>query len=736
MKLEIKIVLLVTGIVLSIGIFLFALVDRPVHEYMENDLKGKGVILAHTLSELITDNVINREVYRVFEAINNVQQTTKELEYIYVIGFDGAVISHTFTTGFPKDLKEMLHDTASEGSPVFRRFRTDKGPILDVEYGLIKGMKGRIHIGMNEAQIHTQISTIRNRIAVTTLGIVALGLIVGFILSWHIVRPLDQLATSMQAFGEGKTEREIVVQGGGWEVEQLASSFNHMIADRKRMEHALRENEERYRMLFENNPHPMLVYDLETFAILDVNDAAIHQYGYSKEEFLSLTILDLRPPEDIPVLLETFKNEGLNKAGDRRHRKKDGTIIHVETTSHSLKFGDRRASVVLVYDITERKKLEQEMAKAEKMESLGILAGGIAHDFNNLLTAILGNISIAKFSIAPTDKVYDRITDAEKASLRARDLTQQLLTFSTGGAPIKKTISINELISDSACFSLRGSGARCDLSVARNLFLVDADEGQLSQVINNLVINARQAMPNGGTIHITCENVKIARDQLPLEKGSYVHVSIRDEGVGIPPENLERIFEPFFTTKPKGSGLGLATSYSIIKNHGGHITVDSAVGVGTTFHIYLPTAADRKRTRKRNLSERAICGSGKILFMDDERVVRDVAGEMLASLGYEVEFAQDGLEAIEHYKHAMHSNKPFDVVIMDLTVPGGMGGQEAVKRLSEIDPDARVIVSSGYSNDPIMAEFATYGFKGVVTKPYTIKNLGEAIQAILAPVNS
>ncbi len=733
MRIQTKIILLLSIVAASIGILSSLLVGRPLIREMESDTEQKGTILAQTLSELITNNVINHEVLPVREAITDIMQSPNDLEYIYVVGFDGSIIAHTFQGGFPRDLADTLHEKVPGGTPVFTKLLTENGPVLDVGYNLISGMRGRIHIGLNRTHIYGQISVIRRRIIGTTFGIVALGVLVGIILSRRIARPLARLTDSMQAFGEGGTGEEVIVRSGGREVAQLAGSFNRMIAGRKRAEDALRESEERYRLFFESNPQPMWVYDLETLAFLTVNDAAVEHYGYSRGEFLSMTLKDIRPPVDIPALLDNVSKvmEGIDNAGVWKHRKKDGTLIDVEITSHTLVFNGRRAEVVLAYDVTERKRLEQELVRAEKLESVGILAGGIAHDFNNLLTAILGNISLAKTYAQSGDKTYERLADAEKASLRARDLTHQLLTFSKGGAPVKKTISIKELIGDSACFSLRGSRAKCELSVAGDLLPVDADEGQISQVINNLVINARQAMPNGGMIRMHCENVAIGKDdQAPLKKGTYIRISISDEGVGIPKEHLEKIFEPFFTTKPKGSGLGLATSYSIVNNHGGHIAVESRVGAGTTFHVYLPVSGQEARKRRQE-SETPSRGSGRILFMDDEEVVRDVAGEMLTSLGYEVAFAHDGDEAIELYAKAMASGRPFDGVIMDLTVPGGMGGKDAVQKLRELDPAAKVIVSSGYSNDPIMADFRTYGFSGVVSKPYTIKNLSETVRALV-----
>jgi CheY-like chemotaxis protein len=260
---------------------------------------------------------------------------------------------------------------------------------------------------------------------------------------------------------------------------------------------------------------------------------------------------------------------------------------------------------------------------------------------------------------------------------------------------------------------------------------VEVDEGQMSQVINNLIINADQAMPNGGSIAIQCQNVVIGpHDALPLKAGKYVHLSIKDQGIGIPREHFLKIFDPYFTTKQKGSGLGLATTYSIIKQHDGYITLESELGAGTVFHLYIPASKGKGRAAEVK-DDNPLPGTGKILVMDDDEAVRDVAGAMLRKLGYETASARDGAEAIELYENARNSSRPFDAVIMDLTIPGGMGGREAIKKLLEIAPDAKAIVSSGYSNDPIMAEYAKYGFSGVVCKPYKLKELSETMSRVV-----
>ncbi|HLE41617.1 MAG TPA: ATP-binding protein [Nitrospirota bacterium] len=388
--------------------------------------------------------------------------------------------------------------------------------------------------------------------------------------------------------------------------------------------------------------------------------------------------------------------------------------------------------VVLVFrDATEKQKLEEEILKAGKLESVGILAGGIAHDFNNILTAITGNISLAMRDIKPSDAIFRRLVDAESACLRAKELTYQLLTFSKGGAPVKKTVSVSEIIEDSARLALAGSNVRCKISVPDDLLPADVDEGQISQVINNLLINAVEAMPGGGVITVRAENLTAGKgDALPLAYGKYLKISIQDQGTGILPGHLRKIFDPYFTTKQKGSGLGLAICYSIVKKHDGHISVESVLGSGTTFSIYLP-ASSKEPARKKDSREEPIRGEGKILVMDDEAIVRDVTGQILKHLGYDAEFAGDGSEAIELYRKAKESGKPFDLVIMDLTVPGGMGGKEAILRLIEIDPDVRAIVSSGYSDNLVMSDFRQYGFKGVVAKPYKIQQLALALHNVL-----
>lgn len=506
------------------------------------------------------------------------------------------------------------------------------------------------------------------------------------------------------------------------------------ILERKQAEEVLRESEEKFRSLAEQLPN--MVFINKKGRIIYVNKKCEEIMGYKKEEFYSpdFDFLTLIAPEFLDIVKEHF-NEHLEgkKVPPYEYTliTREGKRIDAILTTELIRYEGEVAILGIVTDITERKKMEEELLRTEKLESIGILAGGIAHDFNNLLTAILGNISLVRLCVDPEDDIYERMVEAEEASLRAKDLTQQLLTFSKGGAPVKKVVLVDELIRESATFALRGSDVKCDFSVPDDLWPVKVDEGQISQAIQNLIINADQAMPEGGTIHVSCKNVTIDKDDIKLLKeGRYVMISIKDHGVGIPGENIEKIFDPYFTTKEKGSGLGLATTYSITKKNNGHIAVESEVGVETTFHIYLP-ASRKKPLKKEKKGKSADVTKGKILVMDDEEMIRLVARTMLKRIGYEVEFANDGAEAIELYKKAKELGQPFNAVIMDLTVPGGMGGKEAIKKILEVDPEVKAIVSSGYFNDPVMADFRKYGFHGVVAKPYTIGELGEALFVLI-----
>ena len=502
-----------------------------------------------------------------------------------------------------------------------------------------------------------------------------------------------------------------------------------------RAEEALMNSKQLLEKMFASLHDAIFIVDYQTGKIIDCNTAATEIFGYKREEVLGQTTDHLHESkgksEQFGERLKSTWEKGFLDLPEFNMKRKDGTVFPAE---HSMLPLDEKGKmigwVIVVRDITHRKKIEEEFLRTEKLESLGRLASGIAHDCNNVMIGVLGNISLLKSLINRQDKAYQIVEDAERAAWRSKDLTLRLLTFSKGGAPIKKVASIVELVKESAHLALSGSNVKCEFLIPNEIWPVEIDEGQMDQVMDNLIINANQAMPEGGIIEIQFENIPNSGNSvLPLKKGKHVKISIKDHGTGIAREHLSKIFDPYFTTKRDGSGLGLATAYSVVKRHGGHISVESEIGVGTTFHIYLRASKEKfaPRTPQEKISRR---GQGNILLMDDKEVVRYTAKRMLNNIGYDVICARDGSETIAIYKEALQAGKPFVAVILDLTVPGGMGGKETVRKLLEIDPNAKAIVSSGYSNDPVMSEFKKYGFIGLLEKPYRMQELRDILSRV------
>lgn len=474
--------------------------------------------------------------------------------------------------------------------------------------------------------------------------------------------------------------------------------------------------------------------------IVLINKVAEQLTGWSNEEAVGKpldTVFDIyneltRQPCDSPVDKILNSGEIVYLAQQTILRDKNGIERHIDDSGAPIRdMASNIIGVVLVFrDITKQMITEQELLKVKKLESVGVLAGGIAHDFNNILSAILGNLNLSLLDPTLSDKTKRLLTDAEKASIRAKGLTQQLLTFAKGGEPVKETSSLSEVIIDSAKFILHGGNMVCDFAIPEDLWLADIDKSQISQVIQNIVLNASQASPEGGTISISCANVDSPGDEkAPLHPDSkYVKIQITDKGCGIPANIIERIFDPYFTTKPKGSGLGMTITHSIVTQHGGYITVKSRPNTDTTFYIYLPASNNMLPLPTRQPLPHPPINKIKILLMDDDEMVRNVLNEMLTMQGHEVVLTAEGKEAVAAYKNAV---PPFDLVIMDLTIPGGMGGKEAVQKILEIDRQAKVIVSSGYSNDPIMANYKEYGFSGAIIKPFQMRDLKELTNKVL-----
>lgn len=529
------------------------------------------------------------------------------------------------------------------------------------------------------------------------------------------------------------------------EFKLLADSANRMLEERLDMERSLRESEERLAVTFRAIAEGVITIDTQKRVAL-INRAAESLTGWSQNDAIGKPVEEVfhlisesgfHPP--VNPVIEALEQDGVVQLNEPVVLESRGGPPRMTACSAApiRDYAGTIIGAVLVFqDITERQKMEQELQKVHKLESLGILAGGIAHDFNNLLTGVLGNINLAKAYMDPGGKTYKTLIQAEKAVQKTKKLTQQLLTFASGGAPIKKVHALARLLEESVSFALRGSKIKYRLVLPDDLWPVEVDEGQVNQVFNNLCINAVQAMPDGGYLSVTAANVKSGADSgLPLPPIKFVKIIFQDSGPGIPEDIADKIFDPYFSTKPGGNGLGLTSAYSIVSKHDGCIDVFSKASKGAVFTVYLPASGKKPQViepePETDGREKIIKGHGKILVMDDEKMVTDIASKMLSYLGYTPEVARDGQETLVLYKKAMDSQHPYDAVIMDLTIPGGMGGRETITRLRLLDPNVKAIVSSGYSNDPIMSNFLEYGFCGCIVKPYNLNELGTTLKTTL-----
>jgi two-component system cell cycle sensor histidine kinase/response regulator CckA len=494
------------------------------------------------------------------------------------------------------------------------------------------------------------------------------------------------------------------------------------------------DSELKFRILAEESPG-MIFINIHG-RMRYVNARCCEVLGYTKEQFYDdhFIVQDIIAPEYTSLYARNYARhrEG-REVGDTEYElvKSDGTRITVLIATKLIPFEGEFGVLGIITDITEIKSMEEEVRRSQKLESIGILAGGIAHDFNNILTGILGNLSMAIASISGDDQLLQALTEAEKASLRGKELTQQLLTFSKGGVPVKKIVNLQATIMDAASFALSGTGIACHWNIDDNLWPCEVDTGQISQVISNVCINAWQASCESDMIEISVSNRAISVDEVKdMQSGSFLEIRIVDHGCGIPSESLSKVFDPYYTTKSNGSGLGLAISYSVIKKHGGTITVNSSHGRGSIFTVFIPALPNA--TVPARVKESAITvRTGSVLIMDDEELVRTVCRKMIERVGCSAVLTSKGEEAIEAYRQAMENGTRFDVVILDLTIPNGLGGMETIQRLKEIDPDVTAVVSSGYSNDPVMAHYLDYGFKGVIKKPYVISEMHSILQNLV-----
>jgi len=598
--------------------------------------------------------------------------------------------------------------------------------------------------------------------SITLIGsaIIVILVLVSYLFGRKIGKPLAILGKATEKVGKGDFECRIDIRRND-EFGNLGDSFNSMasklqqtttsvelleneVKHRKQIEKDLRQSEERYRGLVENAVLGIFQVTKEG-KFLMANQRMANIFGYdSQQDFFADVdnIIKLYVnPEERPNVLQEIDEKGHIDGREMNFKRKDGNPVFCNAYVQSIQSEDGEYIYEgLLEDVTDKKKAGEELLKAKKLESLGVLAGGIAHDFNNLMSAVVGNISLARIEMKPGSKAFRNLVEAEKASIQTKELTARLITFSKGGGPAKEAVSIGDLVKNCVGFSLKGSDISCNFSIPDDISPVEIDEDQMKQAIHNIVTNAQEVMAGQGTIKVSCEDVNIGeKDSLTLKDGKYVKISIEDQGPGIPEEDLEKIFDPYFSTKDmgaqKGMGLGLAISDSIVKKHDGLITVESQMETGTTLSIYLP-ASEKKIVEvapvKKPLPEQFVTQGGKILVMDDEEVIRDVSNALLTHLGYKAEVAVEGVEAIEMYEKAMKSEKLFDMVILDLTNKVGMGGAETIVNLLEIDPNVKAIVTTGYSSDPIINKFREHGFRGALPKPFTLDQLRTALHDAIA----
>lgn len=453
------------------------------------------------------------------------------------------------------------------------------------------------------------------------------------------------------------------------------------------------------------------------------NYAGYRDRGYTRDEMLQTNLYQVMSPEHHRIIPEMIRNllEKGTVTFEAEHLRKDGTSFPVEVHFSLVEYGQKKYMLSVVHDMSQRKIIEEELMRALKMESVALLAGNVASQFNTLLTHITGNLSVMMSEIEPSTQLYRLLEETDHVVDRTRNLARQLMSFSIKSTPHKKTMSVTSLVRDTADFVLSGSNTWCNYFISDDLDPVDIDESQFIHALSNIILNASEAMPRGGIINITANNVQLKDQEISnLTAGSYVKLAIQDKGQGIQPEHSGRIFDPYFTTRQGRVGLGLSVAYSVIKKHGGAITVESEQGKGSIFNIFLPASTGEIAG---TASRKQITKGVKILVVDDETVIRSAGSRLLSRLGYDqVIFAGNGAEAIELYKTAFKSS-PFDIAIIDLTIPGTMSGKDVVNTLREIDPNANILISSGYFNDPILSDFRRYGIKGVLAKPYQLDEL-------------
>jgi PAS domain S-box-containing protein len=745
----------------SVGAFFVAEQDRSLREALERRIRLLGEQVGRYLGHELVEDAPG-EVEGIAESVRD-----PEIAYVLVKSLDGTVTHGRWSA-------EVRSGVTEYEFPIFA-VSADSSAEAPEAFGKIAAAEatrriGSLSLGVDLSGLEGHRRRLVRRVVTATVGAALLAALLGSLLvRFMLRRTVTPLLDGIRGVAGGDLSRRVAVGRSGDELADVARSFNEMadrltatlvtkgeledtvarrtgeltdaLRDRKRAQEAAAENEAQVRLLLESTAEA--IYGIGTDGLCTFcNPACVRALGYGNPaELIGRNMHELvhhssedgaRVDERDCRIYRTLREQRGYHSDDELLWRADGSHFPVELWSYPMFRGEVFAGAVVTFlDLTERKRLEDEVLKVRKLESLGVLAGGIAHDFNNLLTGILGNVSLAREALDDPSEVAELLREAEQATRRTRALTQQLLTFSRGGAPVKKVLAVRPIVEEASRFALSGSSVRGHHAFAPDLWTIEADAGQLGQLVHNLVINAVQAMTQGGELRIESANVTLSDGEVPpLPAGRYVRLRVVDQGPGIPQEHLPRIFDPYFTTKAAGHGLGLATVYSIAKRHGGHVTASSTPGHGTTFEVFLPAAGADVRALEgapEGAQPPARRGLGRALVMDDEPAVLRVAVSMLTRLGFDVEATADGQAAVDRARVAREQGRPFDLVFVDLTVPGGMGGVEATEKIRAFDPGAVCVAASGYSNDPVIAKHRDYGFAAAVAKPYTLDDLSQAI---------
>ncbi|NTV13239.1 MAG: PAS domain-containing protein [Desulfobulbaceae bacterium] len=751
-----KLTILLLALMIGMGAATSILIERRLTRLYNDDLLEDATSIGQHLANNCVTPIITDDLGTINELLHNAMQGERDIRFIYVLREGGQLLGHSFPGSFPAELFP-LEATASNGARG-RAIIWNNEPLQVMAFPIQDGRLGSVHLALSNSSLSEPLIYAKQELSLLFLLITLMGLVVIYLLNRLISRPLQELAAASTEIGQGRFELRLRTSSD--EIGLLAQAFNRMAHDlhdshtkRLESEKALQASEALHRSLVDNIDLGFTLISKD-FEVIFTNNAQARMFNKEPESFLGRKchqVFENRNevcPHCPGVRAMQSGQWAENHATAVRE---DGSKLHVLIKSYPFRNEQQEITgfIEIASDITNQRDLDEALQRIKNIETIGQLAGGLAHDFNNLLTAILGNIELAKLGIDPNQDSAARLDSATKACDQARRLTNQLLTFAKGGLPVKKRAYLPPILDEACHFTLSGSSIRYILDAPQNLWPVEIDNIQMSQVIHNLLNNAREAMAANptGKIFVVAENIELAADsKLPVAPGLYVKVDIVDEGLGIKPEILGKIFNPYFSTKElgtdKGTGLGLTICHSIISKHGGFIAIDSKEKLGTTCTFYLP-AADKIRAAASPLPE--VTGESsagtpmalKILILEDEEEVAHIATVFLTNLRHHGEVAGTGNQALNLFQEAKASEHPFDLLILDLTIRGGMGGEELLRKIREIDHNIPAIVSSGYTDDPIMTDCQSHDFQAALPKPFNQAALRAAIaQAFSRPVGN